>query len=108
MLGVFPLNYGGSRECRDAPANLPLTAGFSRAMKEGAGRTNAAGPGATTTQPGLTTAHLAERHAMASAWIFQKPADVRNLGEAHAPHHVGWYEPDGRRKSNSFGVGRRR
>jgi integrase len=42
-----------------------------------------------------------------SAWIFQKPEDVRKLGEAEAPYYVGWYEPDGRRKAKGFGTGSR-
>jgi integrase len=39
------------------------------------------------------------------AWLFQKAADVRNLGADHAPHYVGWYEPDGTRKAQSCGPG---
>src|SRR5262245_55253580 len=40
-----------------------------------------------------------------SAWIFQKPEDLQKLGEGGAPHYVGWYEPDGRRRKKSCGPG---
>jgi integrase len=39
--------------------------------------------------------------------LYQKPDDVRNLGEDAAPWLVGWYEPDGRRKSKTCGAGPR-
>jgi integrase len=42
---------------------------------------------------------------MSKAWTFQKPSQVRVLGADKAPHYVGWYEPDGRRKAQSCGVG---
>jgi integrase len=42
---------------------------------------------------------------MASAWVFQKIEDVKKLGEGKAPWYVGWYEPDGRRRKKSFGIG---
>jgi integrase len=38
-------------------------------------------------------------------WVFQKPEHVRDLGEENAPYYVGWYEPDGRRRSKSCGNG---
>jgi integrase len=42
---------------------------------------------------------------MSSAWLFQKSEDVRALGEDKAPHYVGWYEPDGRRRAKCCGEG---
>src|SRR5438094_524502 len=39
------------------------------------------------------------------AWIYQKPAQVRELGKDKAPLYVGWYEPDGRRKGKWCGTG---
>ena len=40
-----------------------------------------------------------------SAWTFQRPEQVKDLGETHAPWYCGWYEPNGRRKKKSFGPG---
>src|SRR5262245_33693438 len=42
---------------------------------------------------------------MSSAWVFQQIDDVHRLGEDKAPHYVGWYEPDGRRRKKSCGPG---
>jgi integrase len=44
---------------------------------------------------------------MSKAWLFQKVDDVERQGEEQAPHYVGWYEPDGRRKAKCFGAGQR-
>jgi integrase len=43
---------------------------------------------------------------MSQAWVYQKNDDVRDLGEDLAPWVVGWYEPDGRRKSKTCGPGK--
>jgi integrase len=42
---------------------------------------------------------------MPSVWVFQELADGEKLGEDGATWHVGWYEPDGRRRRKSFGPG---
>jgi integrase len=42
---------------------------------------------------------------MSKAWVYQKPDDVRDRGEANAPWLVGWLEPDGRRRSKTCGPG---
>lgn len=39
------------------------------------------------------------------AWVYQRPEQVRALGEAAAPHYVGWIEPGGARRSKSCGPG---
>jgi integrase len=39
------------------------------------------------------------------AWIYQKGEQVDKLGAEGASWYVGWYEPDGRRKGQSFGPG---
>jgi hypothetical protein len=39
---------------------------------------------------------------MSKVWIFQKDAQVKNLG-AKAPWLVGWYDPQGKRKSKTVG-----
>jgi integrase len=39
------------------------------------------------------------------AWIYQKGEQVEKLGAEAASWYVGWYEPDGRRKGQSFGPG---
>jgi integrase len=44
---------------------------------------------------------------MSSAWIFQRPEQVRDMGEENAPWYVGWYEPDRRRRNQSCGAGSR-
>jgi integrase len=41
----------------------------------------------------------------ADAWIFQRAEQLRDLGLDGASWYVGWYEPDGRRKSESCGPG---
>jgi integrase len=38
-----------------------------------------------------------------SAWTFQDPKQLAKLGAKHCPWSVGWYDPDGRRKSKSIG-----
>jgi integrase len=40
-----------------------------------------------------------------SAWIFQRPEQVRDMGEDKAPFYVGWYDPDGHRHAKSCGPG---
>jgi integrase len=42
-----------------------------------------------------------------SAWVFQKVEQVAKLGEQGASWYVGWYEPNGRRRKESFGPGPR-
>jgi integrase len=42
---------------------------------------------------------------MSSAWLYQRPEQVRDLGEDGASCCVGWFEPDGRRKGKAFGPG---
>src|SRR5262245_11243092 len=42
---------------------------------------------------------------MASAWVYQRQDQVRELGEGGAVWYVGWLEPDGRRKCKSCGPG---
>src|SRR5262245_1085656 len=42
---------------------------------------------------------------MSEAWLFQRSDQVKERGEGAAPWCVGWYEPDGRRKSKSCGPG---
>jgi hypothetical protein len=42
---------------------------------------------------------------MCSAWTFQEPHQLQNLGPEKAAWHVGWYEPDGRKRTKSFGTG---
>jgi integrase len=42
-----------------------------------------------------------------SAWVFQKAEQVRDLGPDKASWYVGWYEPNGRRRKESFGPGPR-
>jgi integrase len=42
---------------------------------------------------------------MATAWTFQRPEQVTDLGKNNAPWYVGWYDPDGRRRKKSFGAG---
>jgi integrase len=39
------------------------------------------------------------------AWTFQRPEQVKKMGEDKAPWYCGWYEPDGRRRKKSFGPG---
>jgi integrase len=40
-----------------------------------------------------------------TAWVYQKPAQVRELGANRASWYVGWYDLDRRRKSESCGPG---
>jgi integrase len=42
---------------------------------------------------------------MASAWLYQRPEDVRDHREEAAAWHVGWYEPNGRRRGKAVGPG---
>jgi integrase len=42
-----------------------------------------------------------------SAWVFQDDKQVKKHGADAASWYVGWYEPNGRRKSESFGPGPR-
>jgi integrase len=42
---------------------------------------------------------------MSEAWLFQRTDQVKEMGEELAPWCVGWYEPDGRRKSKTCGLG---
>ena len=42
-----------------------------------------------------------------SVWIFQYPAEVRRKGKDGASWYVGWYDPGGRRHSESCGPGAR-
>jgi integrase len=42
---------------------------------------------------------------MPKVWIFQDPKQVAKHGKAKAAHYVGWYTPDGKRRSKSCGVG---
>lgn len=44
--------------------------------------------------------------AVARAWIYQRPEQVREMGESQAPYYVGWVDPDGKRCSKSCGPGR--
>src|SRR5262245_35765743 len=50
--------------------------------------------------------HLREGPAMSEAWLFQRAEQVRDMGEDIAPWCVGWYGPDGRRKSKTCGAGK--
>lgn len=40
-----------------------------------------------------------------SAWVFQHPKEVARVGEKKAAWNVGWHEPDGKRRQQSFGPG---
>jgi integrase len=40
-----------------------------------------------------------------TAWVYQRPEQVEKLGEDKASWYVGWYDPDGRRCSESCGPG---
>ena len=42
---------------------------------------------------------------MASAWVYQKKAQVEKHGPDKASWYVGWCEPDGRKKGRSCGPG---
>ena len=42
---------------------------------------------------------------MPSAWIYQRPEQVRQLGEKGAPWYCGWIDPDKRPRSKSCGKG---
>lgn len=42
-----------------------------------------------------------------SAWTYQRPEQVRELGEDVASWYCGWYDPEGKRRSKSFGCGDR-
>jgi hypothetical protein len=44
---------------------------------------------------------------MSSAWTFQEPHQLQKLGPDEAAWYVGWYEPDGRKRTKSFGPGSR-
>ena len=49
-----------------------------------------------------------EKHGglrMARAWVYQRPEQVRSLGEDKAPWYVRWYDPEGAQRSKSFGRG---
>ncbi len=43
--------------------------------------------------------------SVSRAWIYQRPEQVRDKGEADAPWYVGWIDPDGERRSKSCGAG---
>ena len=47
-----------------------------------------------------------EGNIVSKAWTYQKPDDVRKMGEDAAPWLVGWYEPDGSKKSKTCGPGK--
>jgi integrase len=40
-----------------------------------------------------------------NAWVLQRNEQIRDVGEDNAPWYVGWYEPDGHRRSKSCGAG---
>src|SRR5262245_36983891 len=42
---------------------------------------------------------------MAKAWIFQDPKQVQKYGAGQASYYVGWFDPEGKRKSKSCGPG---
>jgi integrase len=42
---------------------------------------------------------------MSKAWVYQRPEQVKRLGENCAPYYVGWFDPDRRRHGKSFGPG---
>jgi hypothetical protein len=42
---------------------------------------------------------------MAKAWVYQRPEQVRDLGEELARHYVDWIDPEGKRRSKSCGPG---
>jgi integrase len=44
---------------------------------------------------------------MSEAWIYQKTEALSRLGPDAAPWYCGWYDPEGHRRSQSFGPGER-
>jgi len=42
---------------------------------------------------------------MSNVWIYQRPQQVRTMGEDVAPWYVGYYDPNGKRKGKSCGSG---
>jgi len=39
------------------------------------------------------------------AWLFQDDKQVKKVGEKRASWYVGWLDPEGKRRSKSFGPG---
>jgi integrase len=42
---------------------------------------------------------------MASAWIYQRKEQLKKFGELQASWYVGWFDPEGKRRSKSCGAG---